>query len=175
MNEVNDVELPDWAENPERYRDALLAVSGGRDPLEILEQTPLRVRALIGGHAAHALERRPAAGEWTATEIIGHLLDDEIVFAFRLRLALTADQPSYPGNEPERWVALPNPPCELLLATWESLRSYNLWLLRGIPRAAWDRVGLHAEQGPETVEINIRKTAGHDLAHLSQLEFCLLG
>jgi hypothetical protein len=30
-------------------------------------------------------------------------------------------------------------------------------------------VGVHSEQGPETVDVIVRKMAGHDLAHLDQL------
>ncbi len=49
------------------------------------------------------------------------------------------------------------------------LRNINLFLLQSLP-ASWQRVGVHAEQGPETVELTMRKLAGHDLAHLNQLE-----
>ena len=165
--------LPDPAADPRRYREALLAVSVDGDPLEVIARTPERVRELLHGLDASALERRPAGGEWSAAEILGHLLDDEIVNGFRLRLTLTADAPSYPGNDPERWAQLPKPPVDEIRRAWEGLRAYNLWLLRAIPRAEWGRVGLHEEQGPETVEVLIRKNAGHDLAHLDQLERCL--
>jgi hypothetical protein len=175
MAGVEAIGLPDPAAAPQTYRDELLAVAADRDPLEVIAQTPARVRELVRGHDACALERRPAEGEWSAAEIIGHLLDDEIVNGVRLRLTLTADRPSYPGNDPERWAELPKPPLDQLWQAWEGLRAYNLWLLRSIPRAEWGRVGLHAEQGPETVEVLIRKNAGHDLAHLNQLERCLAG
>jgi hypothetical protein len=175
VDESTAIGLPDWTTEPQTYRDALLAVAGDRDPVDLLAETRRRIRELIHGHDPDALDRRPTEDEWSATEIIGHLLDDEIVFAFRLRLALTADRPSYPGNDPEGWARLPKPPLDQLLPIWEGLRAYNLWTLRAIPRADWNRIGLHEEQGPETVETNLRKTAGHDLAHLNQLERCLTG
>lgn len=175
MAETETIGLPDATTEPRTYRDALLAVAADLEPLEVIAQTPERVRELLRGHDAGALERRPAEGEWSAAEILGHLLDDEIVNGFRLRLTLTADRPSYPGNDPERWVQLPKPPVDRLLPAWEGLRAYNLWLLRSIPGSEWSRVGIHAEQGPETVEVLIRKNAGHDLAHLNQLERCLAG
>lgn len=173
MHEVDAIGLPDPGAAPESYRDELMAVVGDRDPLEIIAETPRRIRELVAGYDAVALERRPAEGEWSAAEIIGHLLDDEIVNGFRLRMVLTAEQPPYPGTDPEAWARLPKPPLDQLWEAWEGVRAYNLWLMRGIPRTDYGRIGLHAEQGPETVETLLRKNAGHDLAHLNQLERCL--
>jgi DinB superfamily len=169
------INLPDPAVDPERYRNELIAVTAGRDPLQVIAETPGRIRELVRGRSPDVLDRRPGNGGWSATEIIGHLLDDEIVNGFRLRLVLTSDRPSYPGNEPDRWAALSKPPLDQVLAAWEGLREYNLWLLRSIPRSDWSRIGLHAEQGPETVEMLILKNAGHDLAHIDQLRRCFAG
>lgn len=175
MDKNGQVQLPDPASDPATYRAALMAVVQNRDPLEIIAQTPARLRELILGQSDEMLGQRPAPDEWSAVEIVGHLLDDEIVNAFRLRLTLTEDQPSYPGNDPERWAELSKPPIDTLLRAWEALRTYNLWLLESLPRSEWTRVGLHQEQGPESVEIQILKNAGHDLAHLDQLARCLSG
>lgn len=49
------------------------------------------------------------------------------------------------------------------------LRHLNLFLLQSLPDA-WQRVGVHAEQGPETIEVSLRELAGHDLAHREQLK-----
>src|SRR5688572_2800559 len=102
MRDIEAIGLSDPAAAPQTYRDELLAVIGDRDPLEIIARTPDRIRELVRGHDVAALERRPAEGEWSVAEIIGHLIDDEIVNAFRLRLTLTGERPSYPGNDPDR-------------------------------------------------------------------------
>jgi DinB superfamily len=162
------IEVPDATEQPLAYRDALLALVGERDPLAIMAETPGRVSSLLAGRDAAELAAPPAAGEWPAGTILGHLVDVEIVFGFRWRLALTEDRPSYPGYDEKRWSELPRPPAERLIATFDVLRGYNLTLLRG-SLAYWERVGVHGEQGPETVDVMVRKIAGHDLAHLDQL------
>jgi hypothetical protein len=100
-------------------------------------------------------------------------LDVEIVYGFRWRLALTADRPSYPGYDEKLWSLLPKPPGDRLSLLLEALRAHNLWLLSSIPRAEWSRVGVHGEQGEETVEVMIQKVAGHDLAHVNQLQRAL--
>jgi hypothetical protein len=163
------IEVPDATDQPLAYRDAILALVGERDPLAIMAETPDRLAALLAGHEDAELEKPPAAGEWSARTIVGHLVDVEIVFGFRWRLALTADRPSYPGYDEKRWSELPRPSAGRLRAAFDVLREYNLTLLRGIPRSDWERVGVHGEQGPETVDVMVRKVAGHDLAHLDQL------
>jgi hypothetical protein len=70
---------------------------------------------------------------------------------------------------------LPKPPIDQLWPSLEAVRTYNLWLLRSIPRSDWNRVGLHSQVGPETIEDTVRAYAGHDVAHLNQLERCLAG
>ena len=169
MTGQNEIGLPDPAADPRSYRKSLLAVVGDGDPLAIIVQTTGRIRSLIDGRSNAELERRPTEGEWSAAEIIGHLLDDEIVNGFRLRMTLTADRPSYPGTDPDRWAALPKPPFAEVWQAFQSLRAYNLWLMKSIPRNEWQRIGIHAEQGPENVELLFLKNAGHDLAHLDQL------
>jgi DinB superfamily len=159
------IEVPDAAGAPLQYRDALLALVGDRDPLDILADTPDAVAALCTGATAG---RAPAAGEWSAADVVGHLVDVEVVFSFRWRLALTADEPTYPGYDEKRWAALPRPPLEELVTTLQHLRTHDLHLLRQLGAEELGRVGVHGEQGPETVDVMVRKMAGHDLAHLDQ-------
>jgi hypothetical protein len=174
MAEIEAIETPDATAEPQAYRDALIAVLGDRDPLEVLAEMPERVRALTQGRSSGDLERRPGEGEWSAADVLGHLVDVDVVFGFRLRLVLTDDRPSYPGYDEKLWSRLPKPPGDQLCAVLEALRGYNLWTFRSIPRADWSRAGVHAEQGEETVDVMLRKLAGHDLTHLNQLERALL-
>ena len=175
MNQIKPIEIPNASLEPDAYRDALLAVIGDRDPLDVIAETPKRICALLEGREARELERQPAAGEWSAAEIIGHLVDVEMVTSFRCRLILTAEQPSYPGYDEKLWSELPKPPIDQLWPVWEALRSYNLWLFRSVPRSELSRTGVHSEAGLESVELILSKYAGHDLAHLNQLERSLAG
>lgn len=160
------MEVPDATGAPLEYRDALLALVGERDPLEIMAATPDAVAALCAG----APPAPAGAGEeWSAADVVGHLVDVEIVFGFRYRLALTEDEPAYPGYDEKRFAALPKPPLDELVTTFRRLRAHNLHLLGRLGPDDLLRVGVHGEQGPETVDVIVRKLAGHDLAHLDQL------
>src|SRR5215471_17787535 len=160
------ISMPDATTEPIEYRDALLALAGDRDPLAVLAATPDAVAALCAG-AAHA--PAPAPGEWSPADIVGHLVDAEVAFSFRWRQTLAADEPVLPGYDEKRWAELPKPPLDELVATFRALRAYDLPLLRFMSAEQLQRVGVHSEQGPETLDVMIRKLVGHDLAHLDQL------
>ena len=175
MSQIERIDLPDATAQPQEYREALLTVIGDQDPVAVLERTPARIRELTSGRGGRELSAPPAPGEWSPAQIVGHLLDVDVVYGFRIRLALTADRPAFPGYDEKLWSELPKPGCEELCRAFESLRAVNVWLLRALDQAAWAREAVHDEQGPETVEVMVRKVAGHDLAHLNQLERALTG
>lgn len=175
MSQIEPIDLPDATTRPQEYREALLTVIGDQDPVAVLERTPGRIRELVAGREARALSSPPAPGEWSPAQIVGHLLDVDVVYGFRTRLALTADNPAFPGYDEKLWGDLPKPGCEELCRAFESLRAVNVWLLRSLGEAEWARVAVHEEQGPESVQVMVRKMAGHDLAHLNQLERALAG
>jgi hypothetical protein len=165
---IEPIQIPDATLEPAAYVRALVATLGDREPLEVLRQTPTAVRAICA-ELTDAQWRRPMAdGEWTALQVVGHLLDVDVVYGFRWRLILTQDRPSYPGYDEKRWSRLPRPAPTQLLAALEGLRAVNLAVLDGVDDGR-RRLGVHGEQGEEHFDLTVRKVAGHDLAHLNQL------
>ncbi len=171
----NEITIPDATLEPLAYRDALLTLLGDRDPVEVLSMTSVVLPGLLESVSDDAARARPREVEWSASELLGHFFDVELVFGFRLRLTLTEDTPSYPGYNEKEWARLPKPSLQNLVDSWRALRETNLCLLRATPRTEWSRTGIHSEQGSEGFELNVRKLAGHDLAHLNQMERILSG
>jgi hypothetical protein len=56
---------------------------------------------------------------------------------------------------------------------FEPLRAANLALWDRTPEEQRDRIGMHAERGPESYELTFRLIAGHDRFHLAQAERAL--
>ena len=166
---IEPIQIPDATLEPAAYVRALVDTLGDRDPLQVLRQTPTAVRAMCA-RLSDAQWRTPMAeGEWTALQVVGHLLDVEVVYGFRWRLILTEDRPAYPGYDEKRWSLLPRPAPSQLLGALEGLRAVNLAVLEEVEDAAATRLGVHGEQGEERFDLTVRKVAGHDLAHLNQL------
>ena len=156
--------------DPQGYQRELLALLGTSDPLEVMEATLATFRQRTAGLPAEAVERRPAPREWSVAELLGHLWDAEIAYAFRARAILAQDQPRLIGYDQDAWARLARPPFGELLAAFGALRAANLALARGTPEALWERLGIHEERGPTSFRLTTETIAGHDRAHLLQLE-----
>ena len=116
---------PDPISSPEAYRASLLAALGDDDPAVAQAETPAAIRALIV-EAGDRLRTRPAPGEWSALECIGHIFDAELVVSARVRWILAEDEPDIVGYDQALWVAElrhnEDDPA-LLLATFEAIRA----------------------------------------------------
>jgi hypothetical protein len=167
---VEPIVIPDASREPAAYVAALLDALGDHDPLEVYAASPKAVRELCAGLDEAGWLAPMAPGEWNACQIVGHLLDVDVVYGFRWRLALTEDTPSYPGYDEQRWALLARPAPQRLLDAFAALREANLALLRSLGEPDLRRRATHAEQGSEDLQRMIDKVAGHDLAHLNQLQ-----
>jgi hypothetical protein len=167
---VEAIEIPDATPEPGAYVQALLATLGDRDAMAVYAETPNAVRRLCGDLTETAWSVPLAPREWNATQIVGHLFDVDVVYGFRWRLVLTDEEPAYPGYNEKAWAQLARPPAPLLLASFEALREANVELMQNLKPADWRRCGTHGEQGREDIRRMMDKIAGHDLAHLNQLE-----
>jgi hypothetical protein len=161
--------IADPVADPQGYQRELLALLGGQDPVDVLAATVATVRESSAGRPDEALTRRPEPGEWSAYEVLGHLWDAELAFAFRARLILAQDEPPLIGYDQDAWAGLARPAFGGLLDAFDALRTANLVLVRATSPGQWDRFGVHAERGPTSFRLLVETTAGHDRAHLRQL------
>jgi hypothetical protein len=144
---------------------------GDRDPLQVIAATPGEVDRLTGALGADKADRPPAPGKWSAREIVCHLADCEVVFAFRLRQTLAEDGPVIQPFDQEKWASR-YVSCDLAtaVAVLTAVRSWNLILIRNAPEAAFSRKVTHPERGEMTFRTLVETMAGHDLNHLKQLK-----
>lgn len=161
-----------WVSNPQAYQDKLLNLLGDRDPIEVMGETPGEFARIAAEHTPQQMRTRPFAGKWTPNEIIGHMVDTEWVYGYRIRLILCEDNPTILGMDQDLWVSglrhNERDPAELV-EMFRAMRSYNLqvWKMMG-PREL-ERTGSHNERGRESLGLMIRMEAGHDLSHIDQI------
>jgi hypothetical protein len=153
-----------------QYQQMLVARVGDQDAALIQARTPDLVRQLVSDAGEH-LHTAPARGEFSVAQVLGHLLDAEMVSSTRYRWILAEDEPTLPGYEQEDWVRVSgysDGDVGELLEAFTALRKVNLALWQRTPVPDRDRVGQHTERGPESYELSFRIVAGHDLIHLDQ-------
>ena len=154
---------------PEKYAKAL----GEDDPVEVMADTPGRLRRLVRGLTEKQLAKRPAPGKWSIREIVAHLADGEVILGSRYRLIGAHDRPPIAGYDQDAFVeklGVASAATADLIDDFAMARAVNLGLLERLPGAAWDRVGLHAERGEESIRKMVHMYAGHDRHHLLQIE-----
>ncbi len=154
------------------YQNKLLGLLGDRDPIEVMSKTPVFIRRVVAENAAATLRARPFAGKWTPLEIIGHLVDTEWVYGYRIRLILCEDKPTILGMDQDLWVARQRynerEPRELA-EQYALLRETNLRVWHAMGPAELARVGRHNERGEESLGLMLKMEAGHDLSHIDQI------
>jgi hypothetical protein len=109
-----------------------------------------------------------APGKWTLKEIIGHLADDERIFAYRALCLARDDGRELPGFDENRYTAaagFEQRSLASLLAEYRSVRQATVALLTGLPADAWRRRGI-VNGYAATVRGLAFHIAGHELHHL---------
>jgi len=167
---------PDPVTQASAYQQHLLGLLGQDDPAEVQATTRAAILEVLTD-AASDLRTRPAPGEWSVLELLGHLLDAEIVVSGRYRWVLSQDRPPLFGYDQDRWVERlrhnDDPPDELL-EVFSTLRTANLRLWNRSSADDRRRVAMHAERGDESYELMFRMLAGHDRFHLDQMRQTLV-
>ena len=159
---------------PPRYLEAL----GGDDPVSAMAEAPDRLRRLVRGLTERQLATRPAPGKWSIREIVAHLADNEVVLGSRYRFVAAMDRPPLPGYDQDAFVAnlgVSRTTTADLLDDFAMARALNLGLLERVGAEAWERVGIHAERGEQSLGTLVLTYAGHDRIHLAQIETIRVG
>jgi hypothetical protein len=156
-----------------QYAKAVLGLVADRDPIDILRDTPGAVARAVGALTPQQLKTPEAPGKWSIAGVLRHLADTDVVWGWRMRLILAQDRPTITGFDQDQWAdrldyanADPNESLEVFVV----LRRDNLRLIEHATAEDLQRVGVHAERGEESAGYLVRLYAGHDLAHLAQIE-----
>ena len=143
------------AEHAAAYVSAVLELLGNLEPNAVLREMPSALPDAIEGLSKKQLRQPERPGKWSIGQILQHLADSEIVWAWRMRLILAQDRPRLTGYDQDLWAerldyaeADPSDALELFAV----LRRANLRLVERASPADLKRVGLHVERGEETLE-----------------------
>jgi uncharacterized protein YndB with AHSA1/START domain len=165
--------LPDPVGDAAGYIRSLLELLGDRDPLEVQRELVPALREAIAGLSDADLRRPERPGKWSIAQVIQHLADAELVSGYRYRAAIAQDGIALAGYDQDAWadrLAYEQADVEAALGALAELRAANLRLLSRLGEKEWQRAGLHAERGRESVRQLARLVAGHDLVHRRQIE-----
>jgi GNAT superfamily N-acetyltransferase/uncharacterized damage-inducible protein DinB len=154
------------------YARADIALVPGDDAVRALGDLAAETTAAFAAvpeSMAHRLTYAP--GKWTLKEVLGHLAEDERIFAHRILCLARGEPRPLPGFDENLYVAgaafeqrrLAN-----LLEEYWVVRRATLALLEGLPPEAWRRRGI-VNDYEATVRGLAWHIAGHERHHLDVL------
>jgi nicotinamidase-related amidase/uncharacterized damage-inducible protein DinB len=158
-----------------QYTERMLSFVDG-DALEMQASAQDKLARLIKDVPLQKLTTRPAAEKWSVGEILAHLADTEVVGGFRLRKIVGEPGSSIPAYDQDAWAKNLNYASRdphQSLKDFAVARERNVALLRNLTEEQWERYGIHAERGKESVRHMVRLYAGHDVNHRKQVEAIL--
>src|SRR6476620_5205568 len=116
--------------------------------LEAAEKSPKQVAAAVSGLPEKVLRYKPSPEKWCIHDILGHLADIEIVYAYRVRQMLADKKPVIAPMDQDDWAPnlghLETPPPELV-ALYGLNRHANLRLLQRLKPGDLEKSAYHAE------------------------------
>jgi hypothetical protein len=146
------------------------------DPLSILAGTPRALAHLIASVPRARLDAPPAPGKWSATTILAHLADSEIVYGYRLRIMIGANGSAIQATDQDAWATAFSYSTRDPTLSVEDFRVYRegtLRMLGQLSEAQWECHGVHSERGRETVRRVVVFLAVHDTNHIQQIRVAL--
>ena len=112
---------------------------------------------------------RPIPGKWSTLQVVCHLADFEPIFADRMKRVLAFDRPTLLGADENRFaaaLAYHQREAEEELAIIEQTRQQMARILRTLPAEAFERIGVHSERGPRTLEQLLTGATNHIPHHV---------
>ena len=142
--------------------------------LDAAEKSPKQIAAAVVGLSDKILRYKPAPDKWCILEILAHLADVEVLYAYRMRQMLADEKPVLAPIDQDAWARnlgyMQSNPMEMV-AQYGLNRHANLQLLRRLKTADLEKSAYHPEKkGPVTVADIVQMMSKHGRNHLEQIE-----
>ncbi len=165
-------DVPAWLEKVEQANppqefttpEALLA---------ILKSTPAMLDTLSHTLTAPQWITRPAADEWSLTELLCHLRDvDREVNLTRFEKVIAGQNPFLPGINTDTWAqerAYQQQDGAAALRSFIEIRTHLVAQLEVLEKQDWQKTARHAIFGPTSLQELVSFVATHDRSHIQQV------
>ena len=161
---------PENTEYAEYYEGYVSAITK-TDVVSVLSSQTDELRSVLQDLPEEKGTFAYAEGKWTIKQVIGHLIDAERVFAYRLHRFSHGDTTPLSSFDQDIYVTNGRSHARTfadLLEELESQRRSNIALVKSLREEDWDRVGV-ASDNPVSVRALAFIMAGHVRHHLGIL------
>ena len=158
---------PEPDEHAEFYAKYIDRVPADRPLVEVMREAPDALETLLADLPAERETFAYAPGKWTCREVLGHMIDAERLFSYRVLHIVRGDRAALPGMDQDEWAAASNAdrrPVADLLGEFRGLRAANAALFASLDDEMLSRRGT-ASGFEVTVRALIHIITGHELHH----------
>ncbi|MDP9048421.1 MAG: DinB family protein [Bacteroidota bacterium] len=138
--------------------------------LDIMERLEDETYAFFMGVTTEKADYAYAEGKWTVKELLGHMIDAERTFAYRV-LCFSREETELPGFDQDVYMlkaTFKSRSLADLANEFKAVRDSNLYLFRSLSDAQQTQKGI-ASGNPVSVRALIYIIAGHELHHMNIL------
>jgi uncharacterized damage-inducible protein DinB len=149
------------------YGTYMKMVGDGDDVLTLLEEQCAGSYALFSSLSDEQANYAYAEGKWTIKQVLGHMIDAERTFAYRI-LAFSRGQKELPGFDENEYVeraTFNDRSITDLAAEFKKVRESNLYLLQALTPEQLNATGI-ANGNQISVLAIVYIMAGHELHHI---------
>jgi DinB family protein len=161
---------PELSEYPPRY-ERYMSLVGDGDLLDAMMQQEKDTKEFLMRIPEALHDHRYAPDKWTVREVVGHILDTERIFGFRLLSFARGNATNQSRTDEMLYVAnaeFARNPLAALVDEFTLVRRSHMMLLQHLPAPAWDRVG-SVNDTPVSVRAMAYMLIGHERHHLGVL------
>jgi hypothetical protein len=142
------------------------------DLVDSLSKTPILLAGLLVGVDEALVHARPAPGEWSTVEVIGHLTDSEERAVARISMIQQEDDPVFIAYDQDALVrehGYQDWSLQAVLDRFLGLRSERLALLTALTGEQWLRTAVPPGGSSTPLAVITAHLCWHDTNHLAQI------
>lgn len=131
------------------------------------------LRRTVAGMSREQLLARPFPGKWSTLEAVCHLADFDPILADRMKRVIAEERPTLLGADETRFaaaLAYHERDLEEELTIIDKTRQQLARILRQLPDEALQRIGVHNERGPRTLEQLLSGAINHIPHHVQFID-----
>lgn len=166
------IDFPTPAEHSEFNNNYIKLTKGGGDIVAMLTAQLDEIPALLGSLTDQQGLFRPAAGEWSIKEVLGHIIDTERIFFYRALCITRGETQPLPGFDQDQYTPAGNFDSfslQELIDEFVLTRRAHLTTIRHISSETSQRTGT-ASNHIISVRALIHMLAGHVIHHVNSLK-----
>jgi uncharacterized damage-inducible protein DinB len=140
--------------------------------IDSLAKTTSVLDGLLAGADDALAHARPAEGEWSAVEAIGHLVDAEERAVARISQVTQENDPELAGYDADALVRerdYQSQPLDTVMNRFLALRAERIAALRALTSEQWQRTGIFMGRGATPLTAITVHMIWHDANHLAQI------